>query len=114
MKENLIELVKEARKVANRYAVADMNETIAEQLLAARIVPPCNVGSVLYSIVDCVNRPEKIYVTAVHMYEKYNSITALSRSQREYVFKDNDFGEVVFYTEKEALEALNKRRNLND
>lgn len=72
-------------------------------------IPLCKVRDVLYSIVDCTHRPEKVYVTAVHMYEKYNSITALSKGQREYVFEDNDFGEVVFFSENEALEALNKK-----
>lgn len=119
-KERLIELLQkhcvlrqDVLDCTNRKT-DDCSECLADYLLENRVdIPLCKPGDVLYSIVDCTNHPEKIYVTGVHMHEKYDSITALSKGQREYVFKDKDFGEVVFYTENEALEALNKRRKTN-
>ena len=79
----------------------------ADKLIANGVdIPLCKVGCVVYTIEGCNNRPEKLVVTAVHQYEKHTSITALSKSQKEYFYEDKDFGEVVFLTKEEAEAAL--------
>ena len=113
-KDRLIEIIKSIPHGMQTFGDVAENLYIENVMVKHLIdkgvdIPLCKPGDVLYSIVDCTHRPEKIYVTSVHMYKKYDSITALSKGQREYVFEDNDFGKVVFYTEDEALEALNKK-----
>lgn len=54
MRDRLIEIVKEGRRIAtwHRY---DTDETIADHLLAnGVIVPPCKVGDVVYYLDDIV------------------------------------------------------------
>ncbi|MBE6965967.1 MAG: hypothetical protein E7441_08050 [Ruminococcaceae bacterium] len=103
MRERLIELLNEANFKKNIIGTGDT----ADYLLANGVdIPLCKVGCVVYTIEGCINRPEQLVVTAVHQYEKYTSITALSRSRKEYFYEDKDFGEVVFRTREEAEAAL--------
>ena len=103
MRDRLIELLNEANQKSNIIGTGDT----AEYLLAnGVIVTPCKVGGVVYSVCDCINRPEKLFITALHQYEKYISFSALSRSQRKYVFETTDIGKTVFLTREEAEKAL--------
>ena len=70
------------------------------------IVPPCKVGDTVYSIDNCINRPEMIVVTSIHHHKKHTFFSALSRSQREYCFEEKDIGKTVFLTKEEAEKAL--------
>lgn len=107
MKERLVELVKKAHN-EQKYLTSDKSiNAIADYLLEnGVIVPPCKVGGVVYSVCDCINRPEKLFITALHQYEKYISFSALSRSQRKYVFETTDIGKTVFLTKEEAEAKL--------
>ena len=110
MKERLVELLKKAplcnRAFDLQYSDGTI-EKIADHILAdGWIRPPCKVGGVVYSIVDCINRPEKLFVTAIHQYKNYISFSALSRSQRKYVFEEADIGKTVFLTREEAEAKL--------
>ena len=110
MKEKLVELLKKAPLCNKDFDLQYSDgtiEKIADYLLEnGVIVPPCKVGGVVYSIVDCINRPEKLFVTAIHQYKNYISFSALSRSQRKYVFEEADIGKTVFLTREEAEAKL--------
>ena len=49
-------------------------EHIADYLIEnGVVVPPCKVGGVVYSVCDCINRPEKLFITSLHQYKNYIS-----------------------------------------
>ena len=103
MRDRLIELLDEANLKGNIIGTRDT----ADYLIFNGVdIPICKVGCVVYTVEGCKNHPEKLAVTAVHQYEKHTSITALSKSQKEYFYEDDDFGEVVFFTHEEAEQAL--------
>ena len=122
MRDRLIELLKKEQEARCKYTREKIQEMLqgnlreclrtgfefsADYLLAnGVIVPPCKVGGVVYSVCDCINRPEKLFVTTIHQYEKYMSFSALSRSQRKYVFEEADICKTVFLTKEEAEQAL--------
>ena len=114
MRDRVIELIKQGDKTfADKYTgkvmshIDEVYEFVADYLIANGVdIPLCKVGYVVYTIEGCNNRPEKLVVTAVHQYEKHTSITALSKSQKEYFYEDKDFGEVVFLTKEEAEQKL--------
>ncbi len=109
MRERLIELLSSPGQPWD-YLLCKANiKSLADYLLANGVdIPLCKVGCEVYTIEGCINRPEKLVVTAVHQYEKHTSIIALSKSQKEYFYEDKDFGEVVFLTREEAEVALRK------
>ena len=91
----------------DRGNVCDVAGREAGYLLAnGVIVPPCRVGDTVYSIDNCINRPEMIVVTSIHHHKKHTFFSALSRNQREYCFEEKDIGKTVFLTKEEAEEAL--------
>ena len=96
----LVELLSEDIDMNLAYYVAD-------NLLAnGVIVPPCKVGQTVYSIDNCINRPEMIVVTSIHHHRKHTFFSALSRSQREYCFEEKDIGKTVFLSREEAEAKL--------
>ena len=108
-RERLIELLNNVGSKVTDVPTDGFIKHLADHLLAnGVIVPPCKVGDVLYTTENCVNRPEKIVVTAIHQYEKYTSIRTLSRSQKVYVYTTEDFGKCVFAAKEEAEQALRK------
>lgn len=70
------------------------------------VVPPVKVGQTVYTIIDCKKRAEKLIITGVHYYSKYLSFCALSRSQKQYYFEDDDIGKTVFTSREDAEKAL--------
>ena len=118
MKERLVELCDNIITSCKSSLCADceynnidypncMSVHFADKILAdGWMRPPCKVGGVVYSIVDCINHPEKLFVTAIHQYKNYISFSALSRSQRKYVFEEADIGKTVFLTREDAVKAL--------
>lgn len=105
--DRLIELLIESYENNARNGFHFNADAMAKYLLSYGVdIPLCKVGRVVYTIEGCNNRPEKLVVTAVHQYEKYTSITALSKSQKEYFYEDADFGEIVFFKKGEAEQAL--------
>lgn len=117
-RERLVELLEEADKKVQEYILEndhmdwipkskELSEVRADFLLAnGVIVPPCKVGQTVYSIDNCINRPEMIVVTSIHHHKKHTFFSALSRSQREYCFEEKDIGKTVFLTKEEAEEAV--------
>ena len=102
-RERLVELLDEANFKKDIIGTRD----IADYLLAKGVsIPLCKVGQTVYSIDNCINRPEMIVVTSIHHHRKHTFFSALSRSQREYCFEEKDIGKTVFLTKEEAEEAL--------
>lgn len=104
MKDRLIELMQEW---GNKNTDSFPFESVADYLLAnGVIVPPCKAGDTVYSIENCIKRPEKLFVTALHQRERYTSFSALSKNWREYCFNEDEIGKTIFLTEEEAEQAL--------
>ena len=103
--DRLIELIKEARKVANSYAVADINETIAEQLLKnGVIVPPCKVGDKVYTLFY-KNIDEGAVVSCE--YSRASGFSYMSSNGKvPTLFNERNIGKTVFFTKEEAEAAL--------
>lgn len=108
-RERLVELVEDVIGEGWRT----MCEAIADNLLieGGIIVPPCKVGQTVYSIDNCINRPEMIVVTSIHHHRKHTFFSALSRSQREHCFEEKDIGKTIFFTKEEAVAKLRKEQN---
>ncbi len=68
--------------------------------------PPVKAGQTVYTIIDCKKHAEKLVITGVHYYSKYLSFGALSRSQKQYYFEDDDIGKTVFTSREDAEKAL--------
>ena len=98
----------------SKYMIDGFHPRICDEAvkrLKKAVFLPCKPGDVLYTIENCVNHPEKIIVRAIHKFEKYTHITALSRSQGEYVYSMDDFGKYVFLDKEEAEKALKEVNN---
>lgn len=104
-RKRLVELIRD--NTASCYLPPVIIRGLADHLLDNGIVvPPVKVGQTVYTIIDCKKRAEKLVITGVHYYSKYLSFGALSRSQKQYYFEDNDIGKTVFTSREDAEKAL--------
>lgn len=105
MRERLIELIKNARRVAIWHNY-NINEYIADDLIAnGVIVPPCKVGDKVYRIVGANSLTPYIYdwqITEIRIYK--DEFLCIDDSDNP-IFVD-EIGKTVFLTKEEAEQAL--------
>ena len=114
-KQRLYEMMVEAENAicaeTPHITASERIEKVADVLLAAGFVfPPCQVGDVVWVIVDKINTPLEAKVRIVHI---QNSTIALNLSVRGYfpVIKTEDnLGESIFLEKEEAEAALARKR----
>lgn len=112
MRERLIELIKNAHRVAIWHNY-NINEYIADALLAEGvIVPPVKIGQKVYIIGWC-NDIEEFIVRDVHLVTNDKgdcsySFRAVIGSESDIHFMDYYIGSTVFLTKEEAEQALDK------
>ncbi len=105
MKDRLIDLL---IKWGNEGNDGVMAESVADHLLKnGVIVPPCNIGDVVYRIVDDIEpHITKDYVARIVNYGTEWAVVLIS--DRYIPF--SDFGKTVFLTKEEAEQALKERK----
>ena len=111
-RERLIDLMIEAKRTEPE--TGSFTDYLADYLLAnGIIVPPCHMGSVVYTKSGSKRIVEKIEVGRVYNPERYFYIfTAYSNKTltKGYIrFFDYEIGKTVFLTREEAEKALKER-----
>ena len=114
MRERLICLIKNAEKAFPKdKPVLDIEEFVADYLLAnGVIVPPCKVGEVVW-IIDCYTKIQKCEIFSVNYYNNRNDDMWLYGIKTEnfitLTFEDDDIGKTVFLAKEEARKEFAER-----
>ena len=112
MRDRLIEIIKEGRRIASWHRY-DMDEYLADHLLEnGVIVPPCKVGDTVYVIIDMDNPARRMLeCKVISISVEETSIHFQFQTVKKYLyrygsFNIDDIGKTVFLTKEQAEKAL--------